>query len=1212
MATLVSPGVSVSVIDESQYVPAAQGSVPLLIVATATNKADSSGTAVAAATTAANAGKLYQVTSQRDLVNLYGTPFFYSTSDGTPLHGYELNEYGLLAAYSVLGVTNRCYVLRADVDLAGLVGSQVRPAGYPDDGLNWYDTSESKYGIFEFSSVTGSFTNKLPIVIETESSIVAGKPLNSIGNVGDYAVNTMEITGDPTNVSGYFYKTVLGWVVLGSTEWFKAIPTVQATTSNPVLNVADSLTIGINGISGVSTTISGVENISDLLSAITSLNWQYLTCQALDGKLRLFLSAPEGTNPNTVNFLSISGTGSMLNDLGIDVTSNLGIFNQPSLAYGSAAQMPLWTSAEQHPRPNGSVWFKTNSAGLGASPVVKTFNSQTKTWVINNALMAASDWEMTSTLDASGGAQIKVGTIYAQYGFNNEFKTSPVLMWRRVASGATVVTGMVDQPSFVAGGTLKVQVSIPGTTQLTDPYSVVVPASSTASDFVEGWLSANIPYTSAAVTPSGGIQLLHIQGGEIILDDYVAGVSSGLLEDAGFTIGVFGSKSGPSIETEWVNVPVEHDLLIPSLGDGNVSVNVLSAYNSYKLIGSGVSSGGLGYSIGDFLLVKGSDLGGLDGTHDLRLVVTSVSITGAVTGLTERTWPTSHFAAEKFKIQLSNWREFVYVSNDGAPVEVPQDGTTWYYTAVNQVDIMVNKGGAWRAYNTLTYDRTGRPMFDEGLQKLTDPMGPIFAADAPSIQSRGTPVVYGDLWIDTGDLENYPKISRWEQVNNVDQWVLIDNTDNVSSRGIIFADARWGLNGNVSPADGVMPAITDLLVNDPTVNPSGCTLDLDAPEAVLYSTGILLFNTRRSGYNVKQFKWNYFNSIDYPDEALPIEQSTWVTLSGNKSDGSPYMGRHAQRASVVQAMKAAVSTNTDIRVEDNYFTLMAAPAYPELQSDMVSLNNERGMTAFVIGDTPFRLAEQATAIQNWATNYYNVPSTGEEGLVTRDTYLGVFYPSGITTDLTGKPAVVPPSHMMLRTFIKSDGVSYPWIAAAGTRRGMIDNATNIGYLDPATGEFIVTKVRVGLRDVMYVNQINPLTFFTGVGLLNYGNKTSFNSQSALDRINVARLINYVRYQLNIIVRPFVFEPNDVHTRAQVAAIVSSLMSDLMSKRGIYDYSVVCDGSNNTPDRIDRNELWCDVAIEPVKAAEFIYIPVRVVNTGELGNVNGSYNQLNTL
>ena len=131
---LTSPGVEVTIIDQSQYLPAPTASVPFILVATAQNKTNPNGTGRAVATTAANAGKLYEVTSQRDLVTLYGTPFFYTTTDGTPIQGYELNEYGLLAAYSALGVTNRAYVLRADIDLASLVGSAGRPTGAPDNG----------------------------------------------------------------------------------------------------------------------------------------------------------------------------------------------------------------------------------------------------------------------------------------------------------------------------------------------------------------------------------------------------------------------------------------------------------------------------------------------------------------------------------------------------------------------------------------------------------------------------------------------------------------------------------------------------------------------------------------------------------------------------------------------------------------------------------------------------------------------------------------------------------------------------------------------------------------------------------------------------------------------------------------------------------------------------------------------------------------------
>jgi phage tail sheath protein FI len=129
-----------------------------------------------------------------------------------------------------------------------------------------------------------------------------------------------------------------------------------------------------------------------------------------------------------------------------------------------------------------------------------------------------------------------------------------------------------------------------------------------------------------------------------------------------------------------------------------------------------------------------------------------------------------------------------------------------------------------------------------------------------------------------------------------------------------------------------------------------------------------------------------------------------------------------------------------------------------------------------------------------------------------------------------------------------------------------------------------------------------LAFFTGVGLLNYGNKNSQDTQSAMDRTNVARLVAYIRERLQVAARPFVFEPNDSLTRGQLTAVVQSLFVDLVAKRGLYDYLVVCDETNNTPARIDRNELWIDVAIEPVKAAEFIYIPVRIMNTGEIASL----------
>jgi phage tail sheath protein FI len=189
--------------------------------------------------------------------------------------------------------------------------------------------------------------------------------------------------------------------------------------------------------------------------------------------------------------------------------------------------------------------------------------------------------------------------------------------------------------------------------------------------------------------------------------------------------------------------------------------------------------------------------------------------------------------------------------------------------------------------------------------------------------------------------------------------------------------------------------------------------------------------------------------------------------------------------------------------------------------------------------------------------------------------------------------------MMLKTYALSDQVSYPWFAPAGTRRGGITNATAVGYIDATSGEFQTVALNGGTRDVLYDLKVNPIPFFVGVGLVAYGQKTRARNASALDRINVARLVVYLRSQLTKLARPYVFEPNDSITRDEIKGAVESLLLELVGLRALYDFAVVCDESNNTPSRIDRNELYVDIAIEPVKAVEFIYIPVRIKNTGEI-------------
>ena len=112
MATLVSPGVSVTVTDESQYGASGPGTIPLIVIATQANKLQpGSATSIAAGTTAANAGKLWLITSQRDALTTFGSPTFY-TASGTPQYDNELNELGLFTLYEYLGIANQAYVLR--------------------------------------------------------------------------------------------------------------------------------------------------------------------------------------------------------------------------------------------------------------------------------------------------------------------------------------------------------------------------------------------------------------------------------------------------------------------------------------------------------------------------------------------------------------------------------------------------------------------------------------------------------------------------------------------------------------------------------------------------------------------------------------------------------------------------------------------------------------------------------------------------------------------------------------------------------------------------------------------------------------------------------------------------------------------------------------------------------------------------------------------
>ena len=1117
---LVSPGVQVSVVDESFYTPAEPGTLPMIFVASASNKANGAGTGTAPGTTAATAGTPYLLTSQRDLVDTFGDPLFKTDTNNNPIHGSELNEYGLQAAYSYLGIANRAYVVRADIDLGQLEASVTAPAANPQDGTYWFDTKNTLWGIQQWNgdSVVDKgqvFSNKVPIVItdETQTSNTGSLgvngysgyiPADTVGAVGDYAVIAT------TTLNRIFYRNTSGnWVLVGSDPWAKSWPTVKGTASNPSLSTAN---ITING---TSVAVDAADTVSDVADTINGLSITGVTAAAVDSKLEIYSDGTgSASNDSTLGGdILIGGDSTLLGQIGITA----GTYYPPALTIAKHTNIPEYKISDTYTRPTGSVWIKTTTPNLGAKYVVKKWNNTTQLWESSSPSIYGSNNEAIFNMDKSGGgANLLAGDLYVLSNVAGDTKPLATFkIYRRTGIAPTTITSSKIIAGSISAGTSTFTVASTDNAQLAFNTAITVSGTYTgavadATVLAGAINNANIENVSATVNAQNKVTITHALGGEIKFVD-----TDGVLTEAGITPFVDANSGTPGV--------------------------------SY---------------------VQGTS----GSTNPLQL-------------------------------QASLWRVLTYTASDNEVTATTAEGTLWYDSTVDEVDIMVHNGSEFVGY---LYDgssgesSTASPFYDADSTKTTDPEGPIVSATAPTTQSDATALVTGDLWIDTSDLENYPKLYKFNAARTdlpvENRWFAVDTGDQTTEEGILFADARYNTAGANSDKAG---DIADLLASD--------YVDPDAPDPALYPKGMLLFNLRRSGFNVKKYRRNYISTAEdnprYNDQSMAAYKADrWVTESGNQADGSGSFGRKAQRKVIVQALQALVNSNEDIRDDESrIFNMMACPGYPELIGEMKSLNYDRGLTAFVVGDSPYRLEPNATKINNWATNQDNALEDNDKGLVTTDPYLAVFYPSGFTSDNFGNNVVVPPSHMMMRTIALSDQVSFPWFAPAGTRRGGITNASSTGYIT-SEGEFKSVALNEGLRDTLYANNVNPITFITGAGLVNFGQKTRQLTASSLDRINVARLVIYLRSQLNVLAKPYLFEPNDKITRDEIKQAAESLLLELVGQRALYDFLVVCDESNNTPARIDRNELYLDIAVEPVKAVEFIYIPLRLKNTGEIAGL----------
>jgi hypothetical protein len=211
----------------------------------------------------------------------------------------------------------------------------------------------------------------------------------------------------------------------------------------------------------------------------------------------------------------------------------------------------------------------------------------------------------------------------------------------------------------------------------------------------------------------------------------------------------------------------------------------------------------------------------------------------------------------------------------------------------------------------------------------------------------------------------------------------------------------------------------------------------------------------------------------------------------------------------------------------------------------------------------------------------------EQGQAVDSNYVGTYYPWVKTIDSrTNKLTSVPPSVLMPGIYAANDAIAAEWFAPAGLNRGGIVGAVSV-----------LNRLTHAERDTLYEGKINPIASFPGEGIVAFGQKTLQDRASALDRINVRRLLIKVKKYIASTSRYLVFEQNTSQTRSRFLNTVNPYLSAIQQRQGLYAFRVVMDETNNTPDVIDRNIMAGAIYLQPTKTAEFIVLDFNILPTG---------------
>ena len=494
------------------------------------------------------------------------------------------------------------------------------------------------------------------------------------------------------------------------------------------------------------------------------------------------------------------------------------------------------------------------------------------------------------------------------------------------------------------------------------------------------------------------------------------------------------------------------------------------------------------------------------------------------------------------------------------PTADPKDGTLWFNNSI-KVDILVNNGTDWVGLTDMYQDAKLYVTSEEPTENVTDM----------------------SVWVDTND-STYPTIYRY--FDGV--WNLCDNSDQSSMMGVVFADARYyDSNDNVLTFE-----IEDGVVSGTVLTSGG--LDPDVIDAKSYPKGILLFNTRFSTNNVKKYYSNAFEGFiadDVPGKTL----ARWMTESGNATDGSGLFGAEAQRKMVVEALNRAVESCEDLKSINYDFFYACCPGYPEVDVVLNQLNISKQEMFYIVTDTPKKLKPSSTAIIDWGSAS-NGGEHGEKSRVIRREYFTRQYPPmGIMSNVDGTSVAVPTSIVKMNNLLNLPTGQI----CAGTQFGVVNNVSSVGYITDED-EYASVSVNDGLGETITAQSMNPIMARRNTGLLFWGENTEYDATSSLSDEHAILTLLRLKRELESAVQPFFFKKNTQSVRSDFDRVLRNILASYVGTEELYDF-VLDTETPNTAETIERKELHANIAIEIVKGIEFIFLPIRVVNTGSLSD-----------